>query len=155
MTSAPDNSVIPVDNYSPIAHVAEPQREWEYLVGTSDIPSSLSYGIDKDGKIWLHFEFDEQGYLDTPLDDFLLIFRLFNMTWYSHVAKLLDICLNPSCHNKPNGGHQRKEDCVPMAEFQRDILERSELEMQRLRHSQSVKSAPPNGEVSLEPLPEP
>jgi hypothetical protein len=139
---------------SVIDDVEEPGRQWERLCGTSDVPSSMSFGVDPEGRIWLHFEFLEEGFLDTPLDDFLLIFRLFNMAWSSHLIRNLDLCLNPNCHNTPYGGHQRKADCVPVAEFQREILENNELEMQRLQRAKSIAQPLPDGVLSLEPLPE-
>jgi len=118
---------------------ATEKKEWDYICGTSDVVSNLSRGIAPDGRIWLHFEFGEAGYLNTPLDDFLIMYRLFNMTFYSHLAKLLDLCLNPQCHNMPYGGHQRKENCVPIATFQKEILENDDLEMRRLQAAESIK----------------
>jgi hypothetical protein len=54
--------------------------QWDYICGTTDVPSTLSRGIDEEGRIWLHFTFGEQGYLDAPLDDFLAMYRLFVQT---------------------------------------------------------------------------
>lgn len=130
------------------------ENQWERLVGTSDVPSTLSFGIDEEERIWLHFEFGEEGFLDTPLDDFCLIFRLFNMVWYSPLLKHLQMCVNSNCHNVPNGGHQRKPDCIPIADFQRDLFENNELEMRRLQRANSIPKPPPGRDDSDQTLAE-
>lgn len=129
---------------------APKENDWELLTATSDVPAELYIRTNFAGQIEVKFSmYEDKLHFEMMLEDFLLCFRLFNMVWYSPLMKHLNLCINSACANKPFGGHVRKDNCLPMSDYQ-EMLQRDnenrlrELPLHKSREESSIPRNPSN-----------
>lgn len=130
------------------AYVSEKvNTDFELLTATSDVYSQLELATIDDIQ-YVKFRFNITDEITLRLEDFLLMFRLFNMVWYSPLLQHLDICVNQDCQNKPHGAHVRQETCYTMSPYQKMRANAHEHEMRELRRQESLRIASLGGENS-------
>lgn len=121
--------------------------DFEMLTATSDIYSELELATIE-GVQYLKFRYNVTDEITLRLEDFLLMFRLFNMVWYSPLLQHLDICVNEDCMNKPHGAHVRQNGCYTMSPYQKMRANAHAHEMRELRRQESLRIASLGGENS-------